>query len=437
MSGTDMLADIRERLRRKSIYEVRPIARVVGVQCPTDGKKDRLIEDIIAIASCKIAPAPRSARGAPPKSTDFDEALVADIRECIKLYSAKLSENGVAFNDTVVSDNSEERPCSGILEVGRFAVLRAKGFAASDDDVFVADTIINRFGLKEGDRVDGICRRKTEKEIAGLVAVTYINGFTPDSLRRGDFENLTPVYPDKRLRLGVRKEDILTRMADMFAPVGLGQRAVISVPADLGRTTLLRQIAAAICGNEMLKPIFFLVSAAPEDFTCVKSFAEGAEVFFTPLSARPDENVSASEFVIRRCKRLAESGANVVLIVDGASRLRNSAVPLISSALNAAEGGSLTIIATVSAEGEYSSEFSPELLSAANMRLIIRSAASDVPHIDVAKSFTLHRELLQSPREMAAADGLRARCASAEGLKEVQKLFKETENNEQIIGCDG
>ena len=434
--ASDILSDIKERLLNKNIHEVRQIARAIGVSCPTDGKKGRIIDDIIAIASLEIAPAPRSARGAPPKSSDFDEDLVNDIRECMKYHTALREGSEPVLRVEAVSDGTESVRCAGILEHGeKYFFLRVNGCLASADDVFVPDTLVHRFHLKEGDFVEGECKRRAG-EGAGLTKVTYVNGVSPDSLVRRSFENLTPVYPHERINLDVVTGDTAARMAGLFAPVGKGQRAVVSAPANSGKTTLVKQIATAISRDESITLVLLLIAERPEVVTDIKRSVDGAKIFYTPFEMSKEAHEKSAELVTEFCKNSAECGDDVVLIVDGLSKLGGAAKQLLSSAICAEEGGSVTVIATVSAEGEYSSEHSQELISYSNMRLILSAEAAAeriFPAIDILKSFTANCALLQSDAERATADSLRKEFKSSGNLQKIIKLFTDTKNNTEII----
>lgn len=425
MAGEEMLADIRVRLHKKSIHEVRLIARAVGVHSPTDGKKDYIIEEIMAIASCKKQPSPRSARGAPPKSNDFDGVLVADIRACINYFNALNTGKDAGVYE--LSDGSELN-CSGILDMnGKYACLHVNGLRAGDGDVYVAETVINRFNLRRGDKIEGVYRRTAEG--SALSAITSVNGLNPCEVSRREFSSLTPVYPDKRICLGSCSGDICARMADMFAPLGLGQRAVISAPAAYGKTALIGAIASAVSLNERTSTVIFLAGGYPEEITYIRRAIKSADVFSTPLSSTAEENAAAAGLVGEYCKRLTECGKNAVLIVGSLSVLAGAAMPLLSSAINAEEGGSLTVIGFVNAPGEYGSQNSAELIGAANMRLIISNDGA--PAVDILKSFTLGREYLQSGEEIETAVLLKKRAA--ENLGEVLNIFGGTANNAEII----
>lgn len=435
--ASDMLSDIKERLYKKNIHEVRQIARAIGVSSPTFGKKERIIDDILSIASCEVAPAARTTRGAPPKSSEYDENLVSDIRECIKYHT--LLKEGVTNDRFEVSDTASDEVCGGILvKAEKYFFLRVNGCLPSADDICVHESFINRFHLKEGDFVKGECRRKSADEYVGLTKILSVNGYSPDSVPRREFVKLTPIYPNKRIQIANSGKDIAARMIDMFAPVGYGQRAIISVPANSCKTSLIKQLVAGTSlGEQDLSVIIFIVAGSPEEITDIERTSCGAEVFYTTFDMEPEQHLKAAEFVNMYCKNAVGWGENVVLIVDGLSKLGSAAKRLLSSAICAEEDGSLTVIATVSTEGEYSSEYSAELLSIANMRAVLLSGDLHTPTIDITKSYTLNCELLQNEQEIKTADILRKRCKTTCNIEEIIDLFKNTENNTGIIKSNG
>lgn len=435
--AADMLLDIKERLDKKNIHEVRQIARAIGVSSPTFGKKERIIDDILSIASCETEPAARTTRGAPPKSSDYDEILVGDIKECIKHHNL-LKEGTQDANDSYeVSDGTTNEICGGILvKAEKLFYLRVNGCLPGPDDVYVHESFINRFHLREGDFVKGECRRKSPDKFAGLTKILSVNGYSPDSVLRRDFAKLTPVYPNKRIQVAKSGKDIAARMIDMFAPVGYGQRAVISASANSGKLTLLKQIIGGTSLNENLAIVVFVVAGSLEEITDIERTACGAEVFYTTFDMEPEQHLKAADFVMTYCKNAVELGENVMLVVDGLSKLGSAAKRLLSSAICAEEGGSLAVIGTVSAIGEYSSEFSAELLSAANMRVELLD--SEVyPTIDISKSYTQNCELLQEEQEIKTAYMLRKRYKTTENIDDIIDLFKSSENNTGIIKSNG
>lgn len=433
--ASDMLSDIKERLNKKNVRELWDIARAVGVPSPTDGKsKEQNIEIILDIASCKVAPSPKAKRGAPPKSSEYDEKLVADIRSCIEYHTLLNDATEPKEDEIGVSDGTEKQVCEGILvKTENNFFLRVNGCLPSSDDVYVPESFIKRFHLKEGDFVRGVYRRKSPDNVSVLLDISSKGADFP----RTEFSKLTPIYPNNRIQVANSGEDIAARMLDLFAPVGCGQRAVISAPANSGKTALIKQIVNGISLNESLSVVIFIVSGSPEEVTDIERTCLGAKVFYTTFDMEQDQHSQGAEFVAMYCKNAVSCGKNVVLIVDGLSKLKSSAKRLLSSAICAEEGGSLTVVATVSAEGEYSSEYSAELLSVANMRVVLWESDAHTPSIDVIKSYTLNSELLQPEEELKTADILRKQFKSTGNIQDIIELFKNTKNNAEIIKSNG
>lgn len=429
----EILSDIKERLKDKPIHEVRLIARAVGVSSPTSGSKGNAIAGIMSIASCEKDPAPRSLRGAPPKSSDCDEELVNDILECRRCHAALKGGASVANAKFEVADGTGAFFCEGILDKN---FLRVNGCLPGANDVYVADSFITRYKLKNGDYIEGECMRKPQSA-SGLVAIKSVNGCPPDSVRRKEFASLTHIYPKKRIHIANLRQDIAARAIDMFAPIGFGQRAVISAPANSGKIELIKQIATGISLNEEATVIIFMVAGSPEEVTDLSRTVEFARVFHTDFAAEREDNVKAAELITQFCKSSVEFGEDVVLIVDGLSKLGAAAKRLLSTAICAEEGGSLTVIATVSAEGEFSFEYSAELLGAANSNIVLLSGYAGLPAVDISKSFTLNRHLLQSEKEIETAYMLQKQYSESGDLSKIMQLFKQTENNTEIVNKNG
>lgn len=458
MSGK-MLEEIERRLNAKTIHDLRQVARAVGVPRPADGKKDRVIDFIIQIASGKCDPAKPAVRGAHPKSAEYDRQLVSDIFRCREIC---LSANGDAESDKSeisVSSGVEFDPldftATGILEKnnGRW-FMRVNGCRENFiSDIFVNEYFINAFKLREGDCVSGKCKRSSLDELAGLASVHSVNGVPPDMLSgRLNFESLTPVYPDKRLKIARDQQDITGRIIDLFSPVGAGQRAIISAPHGTGKTAVLKDVARGLqYNNSELKLIILLVDARPEeaaDFT--RSFPE-ADVFTSPFDAGANGHVHTARLALEYAKRQAEQCKHTVLVLDDLTRLTrafnacgksvsaaldssalDSAKKFLAAAKNTEEDASLTIISALSKgvgdpldEAIYSGL---KDLCNMNISLSLSLARSRVyPPIDIAETCAYGDEKLLSSNEIKAAVKLRS-----ESTEKIFAHFAKTENNEDL-----
>lgn len=439
--NSGIIADIKLRAQKKTIHELRQIARAVGVARPADGKKERLIEDIVKIATCEIPPAPRNSRGAPPKSSFYDESLVADIEECINYFSA-LKNAGGQDNTDSVSDGTFQSECSGILSRKASGYVLQTGCLGSSADVAVHESFVLRFNLKEGDFIEGH-KAGSDSSATALISLTSVNGERPENLKRTPFESLNAVYPRKRIQIYSGAEDYEARATDLFAPVGRGQRGVITGGCNNAVLALIKQIATAICLNEPdLKVVIHLMAERPEDVNLFKSRECGAEIFYTLFSEGNSDVVKGAEFVLNYCKRQVECGKSVVLLADGLSRLERASAALGAKGaakrfLSAAVCGgevSLTVLAAISSED---GELERELRETSNMQVdfpLDYALQGVVPAINAIKTYTAGAETLQARKELFAASALRKRLFQGEAEPEdIAGIFKKTASNGQII----
>lgn len=448
MAESKILTDIKQRIEKLNIFELRQVARAVGVHRPADGKKSRVTEAILQIAQGICAPEPQSLRGAPPKSQQYDEQLVADIKTCREYY---LALNGGETVDEpqlmTVSDSVYEQiegnaqTFCGILDIsGKYAFLRANSVtAATNSDVFVHESFISRYALRQGDFVCGKCMRKSEYEAAGLVELISVNGKNPGAAsERRNFSALTHIYPEITVKTAAVSSDIACRIIDFFSPVALGQRAFISAPPRSGKTTVIKQIATGISRNyQQIKVILLLLNARPEEITDFKRALPDCELLYTTFDMPAEKHALTAELAMEYAKRQTEIGKNVVVLFDGITRLTRSysllskaeeAInKLLYCACNAEEGGSLTVISTIATDDPLYDSF----ISLANMVIALSpelSAKRIFPAIDARLSYADGDERLLNNDELNAAATLRELPA-----EEIVKLFRQTKTNEEII----
>jgi transcription termination factor Rho len=269
----------------------------------------------------------------------------------------------------------EPIPVEGLLDLREegFGFLRTNGYLASQHDVYVSLSQVRRFGLRKGDTIKGASRpaASTEKYPA-LLRIDTVSGMTPDEARqRPRFEDLTPLFPDQKLRLEVPGEpaNMVARIVDLVSPIGKGQRGLIVSPPKAGKTTVLKQIAQSIeINNPEVHLMVLLVDERPEEVTDMRRSVKG-EVIASTFDRPSDEHTQVAELASERAKRLVEMGKDVVIVLDGITRLArayNLAAPttgrimsgglatdalyppkkFFGSARNLEEGGSLTILAT-------------------------------------------------------------------------------------------
>lgn len=343
--------------------------------------------------------------------------------------------------------SKDERPeVEGILEIqedNSFGFLRFSNFLTSEKDIYVSPTQIRRFNLKTGDKIRGITRLPKEGERFGaLLYVVTVNGDEPGAaIRRKDFDNLTPVFPFERLRLEDGSRELSTRLIDLVAPIGKGQRGLIVAPPKAGKTVLLKKVANAIEKNYPdVELIVLLVDERPEEVTDMKRSLIGGEVIYSTFDELPQHHVKVAEMVLARAQRLVEHGKDVVILLDSITRLArayNMVVPASGRTLSGGldpgalhrpkkffgaarkmeEGGSITILATALVEtgSRMDDVIFEEFKGTGNMELHLDRRLSEkriFPAISLNKSGTRREDLLMDQDEMEAVWAMRRAMAN-------------------------
>ncbi|GAB3266570.1 transcription termination factor Rho [Alteromonas gracilis] len=359
--------------------------------------------------------------------------------------------------DTTVLEDDVLTPCAGILDVlDNYAFVRTSGYLAGNDDVYVSLSMVRKFGLRRGDAITGQVRQPREGErrekFNPLVQIDTVNGADPESAEeRVEFGNLTPVHPTDRLRMETGPQNLVGRVIDLLAPIGKGQRGLVLSPPRAGKTRVLRAVAAAITANNPeCHLMIVLLDERPEEVTDFQRSVKG-EVIASTFDQQPIDHTTVAELAIERAKRLVELGHDVVVLLDGLTRLgraydlsqpsggRSLAGGVDAAALhptkhffgaarNIENGGSLTILATAQVEtGSATDEvFLEATAGAANMELWLRGdvAAQRVfPAVDVLASGTRREEELLSREEIAIVGTLRRSLADLEPKKGVETLL--------------
>jgi len=368
------------------------------------------------------------------------------------------------------SSPNEVLVAEGVLEVlpDGFGFLRSPNYnyLPSDEDIYVSPAQIRRFDLKKGDSIYGTIRPPKEKEkFFAMLKVEKINDELPEKGKdRIFFENLTPLYPKERLVMETNKENITTRVIDLAAPIGKGQRALIVAPPRTGKTIILQEIATSITANNpKVKLIVLLIDERPEEVTDMIRTVKG-EVVSSTFDEPPERHVQVAEMVIEKAKRLVECKHDVVILLDSITRLArayNTVQPhsgkiltggvdanalhkpkrFFGAARNVEEGGSLTIIATALIEtGSRMEEvIFEEFKGTGNMELVLDRRLSDrrsYPAIDLNKSGTRKEDLLYHPEELEKIYMLRQGLADLNPLDAMNLLrnqLKKTNSNVEFL----
>ncbi|MBM3461088.1 MAG: transcription termination factor Rho [Armatimonadetes bacterium] len=321
---------------------------------------------------------------------------------------------------------------TGVLEIlpEGYGFLRGRTYLPGNSDVYVSMSQIKRFNLRMGDVVSGMVRApKNGEKYYGLLKVQCVNSQDPDVLRRRPhFENLTPIFPDHQFRLETTKEELSTRIIDLFSPIGKGQRGLIVAPPKAGKTILLKKIAHGITTNHPdTHLIALLVDERPEEVTDMERSIEG-EVVASTFDEPPEQHARVSELVLEKAKRQVEMGTDVVILLDSLTRMSrayNNITPptgrtlsggldtaalrmpkrFFGAARNIEGGGSLTIVATCLIEtgSKMDDVIFEEFKGTGNMELDLSRRLAErriFPAFDIKKSGTRHEELLIVPDDL-------------------------------------
>jgi transcription termination factor Rho len=370
--------------------------------------------------------------------------------------------------------NGELVEIDGLLDLrdDGYGFLRTKGFHASPNDVYVSINMVRRYHLRKGDVITGGYRPAASNEkYPALLRVDTVAGFDPEVARlRPRFEDLTPLFPDEKLKLATNdgKGDLTPRIVDLLAPIGKGQRGLIVSPPKAGKTTIMKQIAQSIeANNPEVHLMVLLVDERPEEVTDMRRSVSG-EVIASTFDRPAEEHTHVSELCIERAKRLVEQGRDVVIILDGITRLArayNLAAPatgrimsggvdsgalyppkkFFGAARNIEEGGSLTILATALVEtgSKMDEVIFEEFKGTGNMELKLDRRLAErrlYPAIDVNGSSTRHEELLfdrdvlpQVWKLRRVLNGLASEGREAAGLELLIDKLKSTRSNDEFL----
>jgi transcription termination factor Rho len=366
-------------------------------------------------------------------------------------------------------DDRPEVVRTGTLDIRSqdgYGFLRVGAFTPGSDDVYVPLSMIRRLGLRRGDEVEGVVKLPRDSEkYAALARVEKVNGRDPEEARgRREFKDLTPLYPQERLRLEHNPTEISTRIMDLMCPIGKGQRGLIVSPPKAGKTTLMKQIANAISeNNPEVHLIILLTDERPEEVTDMQRSTK-AQVIYSTFDRPSDEHAQVSELTIERAKRLVEYGRDVVVLLDGITRLSrayNLATPasgkilsggVDSSALyppkrffgaarNLEEGGSLTILATalVDTGSRMDEVIFEEFKGTGNMEVRLDRKLSErriFPALDIDASSTRKEELLLTEEELVVSWKLRRVLGAlepAQALELVVDKMRASKTNQEFL----
>ena len=367
-----------------------------------------------------------------------------------------------------ISQDKEVNIADGILDIHMdgYGFLRMNNYLSSDDDIYISPSQIRRFKMRTGDKITGITRRaKSGEKYNALLYVKKINDLDPEiANKRWDFDQLTPIYPNKRINLELASNQLATRLIDLIAPIGKGQRGMIVAPPKAGKTILLKQIAKSVAMNYPESEIIvLLIDERPEEVTDMKRSIDG-EVVYSTFDELPSHHIKVAEMVLNRAQRLVEQKKDVVILMDSITRLArayNLTIPptgrtlsggldpgalhmpkkFFGAARNLEEGGSLTIIGTALVEtgSRMDDVIFEEFKGTGNMELHLDRKLSEkriFPAVDINRSGTRREDLLLNSEELEAMFSIRRAMSSNSIQDTTEKIINtliKTKNNREFV----
>ena len=451
---------MREKYESLPLATLKDIAKTRGLKGISTMKKSEVIEAMLAEDE-KDAEKKRAEEAAREEEAPVEKK---------KKSQQKMGEVIEDVNELARLDSGHT--VKGILEVlqdGYGFIRSALNYLPGEQDVYVAPAQIRRFNLKTGDIIEGNTRIKTSGEkFSALLYIKTINDMSiDDAMKRCVFEDMTPIFPDERLKLETSSSGISMRIMDILSPIGKGQRGMIVSPPKAGKTTLLKEVAKSITKNNPdMHLIILLIDERPEEVTDIKEDVAGpnVEVIYSTFDELPEHHKRVSEMVIERAKRLVEHKKDVTILLDSITRLSrayNLVVPasgrtlsggldpaalhmpkrIFGAARNMREGGSLTILATalVDTGSKLDDVIYEEFKGTGNMELVLDRKLSEkriFPAIDIPKSSTRREDLLLTTEEKEAVDIMRKALNGLkpeEAVESILNLFVKTKNNEEFV----
>lgn len=474
---------MREKYESLALANLKEIAKSRGIKGTSTMKKADLVEAML-LQDEKDKAAETETKATESADTEGKNKETANVKE-----NGTGKENGAERNNSAERnnrrDNLNEVPtqdkfpaeldsgitANGILEVmpDGYGFIRCENYLPGENDVYVAPSQIRRFNLKTGDIIEGNTRIKTQSEkFSALLYLKKINGFAPEvAMKRCNFEDMTPIFPNERLRLEMPGSSVAMRIMDLISPVGKGQRGMIVSPPKAGKTTLLKEVAKSVTKNSPeMHLIILLIDERPEEVTDIKEAIEGpnVEVIYSTFDELPEHHKRVSEMVIERAKRLVEHKKDVMILLDSITRLTrayNLTVPpsgrtlsggldpaalhmpkrFFGAARNMREGGSLTVLATALVEtgSKMDDVVYEEFKGTGNMEMVLDRKLSEkrvFPAIDIPKSGTRREDLLLNPEELEAINIMRKALNGLkpeEAVDKILDMFARTRNNSEFV----
>lgn len=462
---------MREKYESLSAVVLRDLAKARGLKNISGMKKSDLVDLMVAEDERQSKEENTKQREQTSQREQTPQREQAQQRPAREPREGRENPKESGAVDETISNLDSGIMANGILEVmpDGYGFIRCENYLPGENDVYVSPSQIRKFNLKTGDIVAGNTRVKTQQEkFSALLYVSSVNGYHPGvAQKRKNFEDLTPIFPNRRIRLERPGCSVAMRIVDLVSPIGKGQRGMIVSQPKAGKTTLLKEIAKSVTkGNPDMHLIILLIDERPEEVTDIKEaiVGENVEVIYSTFDELPEHHKRVSEMVIERAKRLVEHGKDVMILLDSITRLArayNLTVPpsgrtlsggldpaalhmpkrFFGAARNMREGGSLTILATalVDTGSKMDDVVFEEFKGTGNMELVLDRKLSEkrvFPAIDIVKSGTRRDDLLLEPEEQEAVEIMRKAVngmRTDEAVENILNMFARTRNNQEYI----
>ena len=467
---------MREKYESLSAVVLRDLAKARGLKNISGMKKSDLVDLMVAEDERQGREENTKQREQTPQREQAQREQISQREQAQQRPAREPRETREGKGESTAADETISNLDSGIMANGILEVMpdgygfiRCENYLPGENDVYVSPSQIRKFNLKTGDIVAGNTRVKTQQEkFSALLYVSSVNGYHPSvAQKRKNFEDLTPIFPNRRIRLERPGCSVAMRIVDLVSPIGKGQRGMIVSQPKAGKTTLLKEIAKSVTkGNPDMHLIILLIDERPEEVTDIKEaiVGENVEVIYSTFDELPEHHKRVSEMVIERAKRLVEHGKDVMILLDSITRLArayNLTVPpsgrtlsggldpaalhmpkrFFGAARNMREGGSLTILATALVDtGSKMDDVVFEVFKGTgNMELVLDRKLSEkrvFPAIDIVKSGTRRDDLLLEPEEQEAVEIMRKAIngmRTDEAVENILNMFARTRNNQEYI----
>lgn len=484
---------MREKYETLALVDLRAIAKSRGIKGTSTMKKEAVIDAMVALDEQEAQEKNKASEHA-VEQEEVQSQIRTKVKVREKVESSVEQQDKAPVAEKTAEETDEQEghsnrqeakdkekestlneldsgvTATGILEImpDGYGFIRSANYLPGENDVYVAPSQIRRFSMKTGDIISGNTRVKSATEkFSALLFVKSINGYAPEeAAKRKNFEDMTPIFPDEKLKLETPGAPVAMRIMDMISPVGKGQRGMIVSPPKAGKTTLLKNVAQSVLkNNPEIHLIILLIDERPEEVTDIREAIVGdnVEVIYSTFDELPEHHKRVSEMVMERAKRLVEHKKDVMILLDSITRLTrayNLTVPpsgrtltggldpaalhmpkkFFGAARNMREGGSLTILATalVDTGSKMDDVVYEEFKGTGNMEMVLDRKLSErrvFPAIDIPKSGTRREDLLLNAEELEAVGNMRRAFNGMKGDEAVDRvieLFSRTKNNNEF-----